>query len=742
MKSTISLCVICGNVEEYAERWIKSFLPIAAEVCLVRAIGSLIPDQTVSIIERECASAGVPLRFGEYKNAPGHEEWPHIDNFAAARQASFDLATQPYCFWCDSDDVLESGAETIIQHASRAEYPVYMFPYRIFSRGITVLRERLILKNSGKWKYPVHECFAFTVEPATGVSDESVVITHLPKMTKEGSNMRNLTILRSIPDDQMTPGMLFHLQGELAGIGDKAGSVEAAKRALADPTLGQPERYELFLNLGMLTEDLKLRHQYWHLAHSADPTRREALGLLAGNSMDLGRNMAALAYARQMMSCIRPKIDPWNLRHDMYGWIGNDVYSQALRVNGMDEQADLVRQETYKKHGGPRIALIHATRGRPRQASQARKMWLSLANKPELVEHIFVIDGDDEDSIPLKRMHHVVIKPGGGCVAAWNLGTARTHAPVVIQMSDDWTPPQNWDELVLSRIGDVSKPAVLAVSDGVRCDQLLCMVIATRKYFTEDQFMFHPWFKGVYSDNWFTEQAYKRGLVIEARDLVFNHHHPLFEGGQLDQTYTVQNSPERYAEGKALLEYLRKGNDWSSVPGWFNYYDLYEFIANRLKDGDRVVEIGCWFGRSSIYLAQALKRLGKPNCKITVVDTFKGEVSQPEHLKIVAENGGSILGAFRANIERCGVADMFTIIEGDSAESAKHIKDRSLAFCYIDAAHDYASVKKDIAAWRNKVKEDGLLAGHDAQWHEVRKAVNEDLPNAEFYGVVWVNGAL
>jgi hypothetical protein len=84
------------------------------------------------------------------------------------------------------------------------------------------------------------------------------------------------------------------------------------------------------------------------------------------------------------------------------------------------------------------------------------------------------------------------------------------------------------------------------------------------------------------------------------------------------------------------------------------------------------------------------------------------------------------------------VADMVEIIQGDSAESAKIVKDKSLAFAWIDAAHDYESVKKDILAWQPKIKPGGILAGHDAQWHEVKQAVNELIPKARFIGVIWV----
>jgi hypothetical protein len=370
-------------------------------------------------------------------------------------------------------------------------------------------------------------------------------------------------------------------------------------------------------------------------------------------------------------------------------------------------------------------------------ASKCRKAWHDLASNPGAIEHIFAIDIDDKESYALRRFNHVICPSGKGCVSAWNYAAAVASAPVLLQLSDDWTPPPMWDKLILERIGDLSEPKVLAVSDGTRNDALLCMAICTHKYFEDDFFMFHPLFKGVYSDNWFTREAYRRGAVIEARDLVFHHNHPAFGKAPMDQTYTIQNAPERYEEGKRIYDELCQGKDWSTVPGFFNYWEFYDEIVERLKDGDVAVEIGSWFGRSIIYLAQACKRAGK-KVKLYAVDSFAGELNQPVHEKIVKAHGGSIRQAFDANLKRCEVDDMITVIQGDSADSAKHIADGSLAFCYIDAAHDYASAKRDIQAWRPKVKSGGVLAGHDAQWHEVAKAVSEETKNAQILGAVWV----
>lgn len=734
----ISLCMIVGNVEIYIERCLNSFFPIADEVCIVRAIGGLKADKTMDLARAACEKAGKPLITSEYYNKVEHAAWPHVDNFAAARQMSFDISTGDYCFWCDSDDVLESGAEHVRELANQGGYAGFVFPYKILGRGMNVPRERMMAKDAGKWVSPIHEHFKFIVDPVQAVEDQRVIVKHIPHLSKTGSPERNLTILNSIPESEMTTGLWYHLHLEREIAGDQEGSIEAAKRALDDPKIGKPEKYEIFLNLAQSSKtEPEVTQKLLLEAYGTDPTRREALLLLANNAMNFGSKQNGLAFARQMMITPMPESVDWNSRKDAYGWVGEDIYAQALRLNGRQSEAEMIRKATLKKAGGPRIALIHATRGRPERASIARKIWLDQAEKPDQIEHIFVIDDDDKESFPLKRMHHLCIPAGGGCVSAWNHGAFATTAPVMIQLSDDWIPVPGWDDLLLSRIGDTGQAKVLAISDGFRKDNLLCMAIMTRSYWSLDWFMFHPWFTGVYSDNWFTEQAYARGAVIEARDIVLNHMHPLKEGIPMDETYQKQNAPERYAQGRAVMDELRAQTDWSSVPGFFNYWPVYEEIARGLKDGDTVAEVGVWLGRSIIYLAQLLKRQGK-KVKLLAVDHFKGESNQKEHEATVRLCGGSIRAAFEENIKRCGVADIIEIIEGDSAEMALQVKDGALAFCFIDAAHDYESVKRDISAWKPKLKPGAILAGHDAEYEGVKTAVKELLPNFQSLGPVWI----
>ena len=81
-------------------------------------------------------------------------------------------------------------------------------------------------------------------------------------------------------------------------------------------------------------------------------------------------------------------------------------------------------------------------------------------------------------------------------------------------------------------------------------------------------------------------------------------------------------------------------------------------------------------------------------------------------------------------------------LQGRSVDSAKLFADASLDVVYIDAAHDYESVKADILAWRPKLKPGGILSGHDYGPHAlgVIQAVEELIgkPSHVYGETTWV----
>ena len=80
-----------------------------------------------------------------------------------------------------------------------------------------------------------------------------------------------------------------------------------------------------------------------------------------------------------------------------------------------------------------------------------------------------------------------------------------------------------------------------------------------------------------------------------------------------------------------------------------------------------------------------------------------------------------------------------------SAEASREVQDNSLDFVYIDADHTYRDCYMDIRLWYPKVKNGGVLCGHDFfEEPGVNKAVcefakdNNLLLNAKWYDDFWV----
>ena len=166
----------------------------------------------------------------------------------------------------------------------------------------------------------------------------------------------------------------------------------------------------------------------------------------------------------------------------------------------------------------------------------------------------------------------------------------------------------------------------------------------------------------------------------------------------------------------ALPEY------WNSIPGWFDFQDIYSEIVKESKDKDAFVEIGTFYGKSTIFLANEIKNSGKDLPFFTV---------DPWNNSLIDEKGRKFpecsMDKFMANAKSCGVDRYVIPIPGLSIVAAKSFADKSLKFVFIDGEHSYEAVKSDIEAWLPKLRPGGVIAGHDyiRLWPGVKRAVNE-----------------
>lgn len=550
MGRTISLCVITSRKAEIIGRFLDSFKGSFDELCLVSATGNKEPDRSLVIAQEWCDSNNVTCRYDVYLNADDAADWPHVDNFAAARQMAYDMATGDLCMWADTDDLLRDGDAAKIREIadSMTEGQVMLFAYNTGTGGLG-FRERLTFNGAGKWVNDLHEVYICDKE-LERVAHEAVVFLHHPEAGRDCSFDRNQRIL-----DRRLKGIgetMFYKAQDLYLVGRYDDFRKWAFRALPND-MADYFRFEIHMNLAYIADSFEEASEWLHKAIEICPWRREPLAELALRCVQQGQNARGLAYAQQMVNLPFPKIiEPYNVRKHLWGWRGLDIFLQCARAAG---RHDLVEKNEERARPHLNIALIHATRGRPKQAMDARTQWLAAASDPLRIEHIFAVDVDDEETLKATaNCRRVIVSKPEGCVKAWNLAAVQSSAPVIIQMSDDFTAPQDWDKKILSHIPNTAHEYVVKVSDGIRRDDLMCMAIMTRARYLRFGYMFHPDYLSMYSDNEFTEVASRDGVIIDATDVVFTHRHPLANLAQWDKTYIDSNSDDRYKHGKALFD--------------------------------------------------------------------------------------------------------------------------------------------------------------------------------------------
>ena len=131
-------------------------------------------------------------------------------------------------------------------------------------------------------------------------------------------------------------------------------------------------------------------------------------------------------------------------------------------------------------------------------------------------------------------------------------------------------------------------------------------------------------------------------------------------------------------------------------------------IPELIKENGIGVEVGCGIGGFSKVILERSKLK-----KLYSIDAFK-YFPKDEYFDVA--NVGNIRMAIRhlrckKKLSKFG--NRSEIIKGESKEVVKKFKNNSLDFVYIDANHSYLSTLQDINLWFPKLKEGGIIAGHD-----------------------------
>ena len=128
------------------------------------------------------------------------------------------------------------------------------------------------------------------------------------------------------------------------------------------------------------------------------------------------------------------------------------------------------------------------------------------------------------------------------------------------------------------------------------------------------------------------------------------------------------------------------------------------------------LEVGSYCGKSTIYLATALKPMAGT---VYAVDHHRGsEEHQPGELYHDAElydaeyQQMDSFREFRRNIDRAGLSEVVVPVVASSAVAARHWQ-TPLGLVFIDGGHSEAAAQTDYESWAPHVAPGGILAIHD-----------------------------
>ena len=145
-------------------------------------------------------------------------------------------------------------------------------------------------------------------------------------------------------------------------------------------------------------------------------------------------------------------------------------------------------------------------------------------------------------------------------------------------------------------------------------------------------------------------------------------------------------------------------------PGWsIDILPFYEMLAQRIPKGGSFAEVGVFLGRSIRFMAER-----RPDLKIFAIDPWADGESQGytgpcEHAEYIAKHG-SLFRAFLASMPG-DVLDRLHILRATADDL--ELVGVQLDALFLDGAHDFASVRKDILVFGPCVRSGGIIAGHD-----------------------------
>ena len=343
----MSLCMIVKNEEKHLEQYLLSVREAADEIIILDT-GST--DRTKEIAARY---------------TPHVHDYIWQNDFSAARNASFSLATKPFILWLDADDVIEAPELNKLLELKEqldAGIDAVMMPYHYaFSPdgtpSLVFERERLVRRGAGfVFAGVVHEAMAVS----GNVIHADIAIRHTGEHGAE-SNRRNLSIYEAwlAAGKKLEARDQYYYARELQSAGEYARAVQAYDDYLkmngwsVNQEDAWRERGQCLAALGRYTQ---ARQSYFASLVDGEP-RAETLCALGESVLKEEKLHAAATWYRAALLCRMPEDRRSFVYPDAYGYVPLMQLCVILSRLGEEEEACRMNEQALLLRPGDAAAL-------------------------------------------------------------------------------------------------------------------------------------------------------------------------------------------------------------------------------------------------------------------------------------------------------------------------------------------------------------------------------------------------
>lgn len=154
-------------------------------------------------------------------------------------------------------------------------------------------------------------------------------------------------------------------------------------------------------------------------------------------------------------------------------------------------------------------------------------------------------------------------------------------------------------------------------------------------------------------------------------------------------------------------------------------YGEKEFIYDipRICGEGNYCNLGDSLGGSAILLSLGLEKFGY-NGVVYTIDNYKRRLASKAKL----------------NYKRHNVEDKIVQLTMTTDEAVQRFSDQFFKFIFIDADHQYESVKKDFLNYYPLIRKGGIIAFHDCNQERINKVIEEYVNiNSNLKWEFWVN---